>query len=551
MKQVVALTIIAGCLAGSAAGGSIHEALEAVLADTPANQHVATLVFLRDQLDLEPLEAEFERTSATRRERHEMVVLALQATALGTQSELLAYLAQRKKAGAVRDFSPFWIANAIAVEALPAEIDTIAARDDVGTVYFDFGIELVEPVEEQSFDQIDGQGSIAGITSGVEAVRAPEVWALGIDGTGVLVATLDTGVDGSHVALRDRWRGVADARYADNPEWAWFDPIGFTTFPFDAGLHGTHTMGSVCGGLPGEQIGVAPGAQWISAGVIDRGGLDATVRNAMLAFEWMVDPDGDPTTNWDVPDVCSNSWRLRSSHGRPPCDPEFWAFLDAVEAVGCVILFSAGNEGPGSQTIGRPPDRATDDYRTFAVGAIDANDPNWPIARFSSRGPSFCGPDGAEAIKPEISAPGVNVRSSVPGNGYRLLSGTSMASPHVNGVVALMRQANPEIPVDVAKQIIFDTAVDLGSTGDDNIYGWGMIDAFEAVRSISGFEIGDLNCDGKINTFDIEPYLLALFDRREYANQYPDCDIELADINEDGSINAFDIEPFVELLFGP
>ena len=121
----------------------------------------------------------------------------------------------------MRDFSPFWIANAIAVTALPAEIDTIAARDDVGTVYFDFEIELVEPVGKQKYGQSGGQGTIAGITVGVDAVRAPEVWdELGFDGTDILVATIDTGVDGNHEALRDRWRGFADSRYRDNPEWA-------------------------------------------------------------------------------------------------------------------------------------------------------------------------------------------------------------------------------------------------------------------------------------------------------------------------------------------
>ena len=274
---------------------------------------------------------------------------------------------------------------------------------------------------------------------------------------------------------------MADPKYEGHPEWAWYDPYaGQNDFPYDTNGHGTHTMGTVCGGAPGDQIGVAPGALWISAAPIDRGGgIPRTVSDAILSFEWLIDPDGDPETNWDVPAVCSNSWRVTTGHGYPPCDELFWSYLDACEAVGTVIIFSAGNEGTAG--LGRPPDRATDDYRCFAVAAVDANDPSWPIADFSSRGPTYCTPDGSEAIKPDIAAPGVDVRSSIPGGGYGQKSGTSMASPHINGVVALMREANPELPVDVIKQIIFETAYDLGDPGEDNDYGWGMVDAYEAV----------------------------------------------------------------------
>jgi len=131
----------------------------------------------------------------------------------------------------------------------------------------------------------------------------------------------------------------------------------------------------------------------------------------------------------------------------------------------------------------RPADRATDDYRCFAVAAVDGNDPDWPIADFSSRGPTYCTPNGDEAIKPDIAAPGVYVRSSIPGGGYTYYDGTSMASPHVNGVVALMRQVAPNMSGEHIKEIIFQTAYDLGDPGEDNSYGWGMVDAYEAVMN--------------------------------------------------------------------
>jgi bacillopeptidase F len=239
-------------------------------------------------------------------------------------------------------------------------------------------------------------------------------------------------------------------------------------------------MGSVCGGPPGLSVGVAPGAQWIHAAVIDRVSIQQTVSDSILAFQWLIDPDGDPGTHFDVPDVCSNSWGVTTGHGFPNSDETFWVFLDACEAAGIVIVFSAGNEGFSG--LRRPSDRATDDFRTMAVAAVDGNNPSYPIAGFSSRGPTFCTPGGQAAIKPDISAPGVDVRSSVPGNGYSFFSGTSMASPHINGVIALMRQANPNLAVQDIKQIIFDTAFDLGQPGEDNNYGWGMVDALEAVQ---------------------------------------------------------------------
>jgi hypothetical protein len=141
---------------------------------------------------------------------------------------------------------------------------------------------------------------------------------------------------------------------------------------------------------------------------------------------------------------------------------------------------SAGNDGDAGP--GRPADRASDDYNTCAVGAVDANTPGWPVAFFSARGPSYCTPTGEPAIKPDLAAPGVDVRSSYPGGEYIYASGTSMASPHVNGVVALMLEACPYLTVNEVKQILYDTAVDLGDPGEDNDYGWGMIDALAAVN---------------------------------------------------------------------
>jgi subtilisin family serine protease len=478
------LAVLIGSLAGATQAGEIELNLQAVMAGTGQHETVSALVYLSDRVDLAVLEQQFARGDRTLRHRHEVVVTALRERAAATQPPLQAFLDSFRQAGTVTSYQPFWIANCIRVEATPAAIEAIAAHPDVDIVYLNYPIEATEPVQQPPDQKRPNERDDRSPEPGVVAVRAPEVWAMGFTGTGILVATLDTGVDGNHPALASRWRGVADPRYADNPEWAWFDPVTNTNFPTAFGSHGTHTMGTVCGGPPGDEIGVAPGAQWIHAGVIDRVSIEQTVADALLAFQWLLDPDEDPATNWDVPQVCSNSWRVTSWHGYAPCDDTFWAALDACEAAGIVILFSAGNEGPSPETIGRPPDRATDDYRCFAVGAVNGNVPSWPIAEFSSRGPSYCTPGGDVAIKPEIVAPGVEVRSSVPGGGYEWLywSGTSMASPHVNGAVALVREACPDLSVEEVKQVLLETAHDLGPSGDDNDYGMGMLDAYEAVN---------------------------------------------------------------------
>jgi hypothetical protein len=464
---------------GVVQAGEIDVNLQELIDDQTQPAMISTLVHLPEQVDLRGITTVLDNANATMQVRHQVVVTELQAVAGATQGALVAHLEELLAQGRVDQYQTFWISNVIRVDAMPDEIIMLAEREDVGTVFFNPAIETITPVAMR--DTPEQGGAAGGPEPGVDAVRAPEVWAMGITGTGRLVSNLDTGVDGTHPALASRWRGL-DPAYAGNPEWAWFDPVNGTTFPTPCtGSHGTHTMGTVCGGMPGDQVGVAPGAEWIAAGVIDCVSIPQTVSDAMLAFQWTVDPDGNPATIFDVPDTSSNSWGLADFHGYPDCDEAFWSFLDACEAAGVVIIFSAGNEGSGG--LRRPSDRATDDYRTFAVAAVDGNVPSFPIAGFSSRGPTNCTPDGSSAIKPDISAPGVNVRSSTTGGGYSQFSDTSMASPHINGVIALMREANPDISVEQIKQVIYDTAQDLGAPGEDNDYGWGMVDAVDAVNA--------------------------------------------------------------------
>ena len=523
--------------------------LRLALDNAGPDEVVSAIVLLDEQVDLEAIDQQLKIQRSNLQVRHETVIRALQDCARGCQVDLVSYLEQLKNDGANVEYRSLWIVNAIVVQADRDSLEKIARRGNVQRLYLDYTIELIDPVDVADRAKNvaagnDSGGTAAGgpVEPGVAAIRAPEVWDLGITGQGVLVSSLDTGVNGNHPALQSRWAGN-QAAYQGNPEWAWFDPVTNTSFPqlFFGNIHGTHTMGSICGGAPGDQIGVAPGASWIHAAVIDRVSLNQTVSDAMLAFQWIADPDQNAATNFDVPAVCGNSWGLATFHGSPPCDDEFWQFLDACEMAGVVIVFAAGNEG--FQGVRRPGDRATDDFRTLAVAAVNGNNASFPIAGFSSRGPTFCTPNGAVAIKPDIAAPGVDVRSAATGSGYTFLSGTSMACPHIVGVVALIKQANPNLTVQEIKQVMFETAVDLGSAGEDNNYGWGIVDAFEAVQLAMemGVLLGDVNRDGLVNLLDVGGFVDLLAVGGYQAE---------ADMDQNGEFNLLDVTPFVDLLAG-
>lgn len=486
MKRLVLFLSIAAVLlafTGVSVAGELSQGLANWLADHPESTYEKVLVRLADQADIRSFNAQLKSERAPLALRHQTVLEMLQTTAADSQPSLVAHLEQRVLSGEVRSFRTFWLDNLVALEATPVEIKRLSERADVETVYLDYVIELIAPVDTPEFGPVveNGDRQTAGtraVEPGIAAIKAPEVWAMGYTGAGRLVAHLDTGVDGNHPTMASRWRGLT----APASE-CWFDPVTGTTFPFDAGYHGTHTMGTICGWSASDEIGVARGAQWISAGVIDRVSIPTTMSDAILAFQWLVDPDGNPGTMDDVPDSIGNSWGIspiyHGSYITGPCDVTFWAAIDNCEAAGSAVIFSAGNEGSsGAATLRTPSDRADSPYNAFAIGSVDATNYSfpYPISYFSSKGPG-CN----NQIKPEVVAPGSDVRSAYPGGGFTNLSGTSMASPHVTGAVAILRQVNPDLDVDTIKQILLSTAVDLGPAGEDNTFGMGVIDLEQAV----------------------------------------------------------------------
>jgi len=481
MKLKMLLGFLVLLLAGSAISGELSSGLQNQIRTMQPTDEIKVLVFMKEQADIETLNWQLHDSRATRADRHTIVLDELQNVASRTQGDLINELDSMSGRGEVIGYTPHWIINGIVVRTTVANLPRLAAREDVDVIEADLVVELIEPASVFSKEN-NSRGRA--ITPGVTAIEADRVWnELGIDGTGALIGGLDTGVDGTHPALSASYRGNNGAPHSE----CWKDgaDLGHST-PQDSHGHGTHTMGTMAGYTAAEQIGVAPGSLWIADNSINQGAGGGFDNDIIAAFEWFADPDGNAGTIEDVPDVVQNSWGVNENFsGYQDCDSRWWAAIDNCEAAGVVVTWSAGNEGPSGTSMRSPADRATTAYNCFSVGSTQPTAP-YEISSFSSRGPSGCG--GEFAMKPEISAPGSDIYSAAPGGGYQYMSGTSMAGPHVAGVVALMRSANPNVDVITVKQVIMDTATDLGTPGEENTYGHGLINAYEAVLAVmSGY----------------------------------------------------------------
>ncbi len=475
------LMVVVLLLAGTAWAGVIAPGLESQMQSLNGDDELKVLVVLRDQADIGTLNQQLRDGRATRQDRHEAVLGALQDAADRSQEALTDYLQARQSEGDIRGYTRHWLINSVVVVGTVDAIRELSLRDDVEAIEADLKVELIEPIHSEKGTPPGGHRGI-GTAPGIEAIKAPQVWReLGIDGTGVVVGIMDTGVDGNHPALAARWRGL----FAD-PSECWLDNSGQGNpdFPVDNNhYHGTHVMGTVTGLAPDDTIGVAPGALWIASNTINQGVGSEFDNDVIASLEWFADPDGNPLTTEDVPCVVQNSWGTYEPLGYPDCFSYWWDAMDNCEAAGVVLTWSAGNEGSDPATLRSPADRADSPYNAFSVGSTQYYAP-YEISGFSSRGPSACG--GPYAMKPEVSAPGSNIYSAQPGGGYQNLSGTSMAGPHVAGVVALMYAANPNLDVETVKQVLMDTCLDRGDEGEDNTYGHGFIDAYEAVLAVMG-----------------------------------------------------------------
>jgi serine protease AprX len=447
------------------------------------------LIYLAEQADL--------RDAAglkTKIEKTQYVYQRLTSVAAQSQPPVISAL---KKAGA--QYRSFWIVNMILVRGDQSLLEALARRPDVRRVYANPARHFDAPVDEISEPDL-GELPVApeGIEWNLQKVNADDVWALGYTGQGAIIGGQDTGYQWDHPALINSYRGwngaAADHNYnwhdsihMDNPNTVPGNPCGFdSSVPCDDQKHGTHTMGIMVGDDgAGNQVGMAPGTRWIGCRNMEEGwGTPATYSECYQWFMVPTDLNGNNPRPDLAPDVINNSWSCPPSEGCT--DPQvLLAVVDNLRASGILTVQSAGNSGPSCSSVSSP---AAIYAGSFTVGNITSDD---TIAPSSSRGPVTI--DGSGRLKPDITAPGTGIRSSVPGGGYGVMSGTSMAGPHVAGLVALILSAKPELAgqVDKIESLIQQSALHLGTTelcgataGEipNNVYGWGRIDALGAIN---------------------------------------------------------------------
>jgi subtilisin family serine protease len=417
-------------------------------------------------------------------------------------------------------YRSYYLINMIEVEGHHRRMAEFAGLPGVAEVMLNPNVRPYPKRVDIGYGETPEQGQ--GVGWNIAQTGADRVWKRGITGQGIVVAGQDTGYDWQHPALRPRYRGLDQAGEVDH-DFNWHDAWDGAPAPFDDDQHGTHTMGTILGDDgQGNQIGMAPDARWIGCRNMERGlGNPASYTDCMEYFLAPYPYGGDPFTEGQVsmaPHIINNSWGCPDIEG---CDDDVLApAAVALRAAGIMMVVSAGNEGSACGTVEEPPARYDS---VFSVGATSQSG---LITGFSSRGPVTDPVLGnGPLLKPDIAAPGANVRSSVPGGGYGTASGTSMASPHVAGLVALLWSANPGLigQIEATEAIIRQSArptevvasceppeagaantplldelesLAVGNAcicGDvsgtpNNVYGWGEIDAMAAVELALEYE---------------------------------------------------------------
>jgi hypothetical protein len=437
----------------------------------PGNYGDQLFVILKDQVDISSV--------AKIKDRDERLTAAFkQLTAHAEKSQA----ALRKAFGTVGiEYTPYYLENAMEVRGGTLVRLFLMTRPEVDRVLPSPHLRAVPPDQPAPGNISDVDGSVQW---NIAMIGADKVWnEFNVRGRGIVVGQSDSGVDGTHPAIRKQYRG-----YNKSDDYNWFDPWDGTSSPNDEVGHGTHTMGTMVGS---GGIGVAPEAQWIGCVNLDRNlGNPAFYLDCMqfmlAPFPHGGDPfkDGDPSK---AVHVMNNSWGCPNLEG---CDPNtLKTATDNLRKAGIFVVVSTGNDGPMCSTVESPLSLYDS---VFSVGAIDQNG---NVADFSSRGPVTA--DGSGRIKPDIVAPGVDILSSTPEGTYARFSGTSMAGPHVVGVVALIWSAQPALigNIDATEQLIIDTAKPYTGitfpgcfTGNkpNNAYGYGVVDVYAAVKKALG-----------------------------------------------------------------
>lgn len=464
VRTAVALGLTAAATASQA--GVIAPDLERAMAARGTHADTAVIVRFAEALDPQSLAV------TDRRARDNRLLLALKARAARNHAALAPFVAAQDTARV----KTLWIINGLAATLSAVAVKQLAMQPGVERIDADSSVQggrsPLAPRVDVTASAAGAAGAVSSNTAAalrraspgwnVAAVHAPELWALGHTGKGVVVATMDTGADQAHPDLQRNWRGGTNS---------WFDPHGEAAAPVDALGHGTQALGVIVGD---GGLGVAPDARWIAVKLYNAAGR-SRISDIHLAFQWLMDPDGDASTV-DSPDIVNASWVL-SGRGAGACILEFDADIRTLRSAGIVVVFAAGNDGPAPGTSNSPGNNPG----ALSVGAVDRD---LAVARQASRGPSAC--DGATF--PSLVAPGAGVRTADVSHGglssYATVSGSSLAAPHVAGVLALLAGAFPQASVGDLENALLVGARRLGPAAADNTHGHGLADALGAFNAL-------------------------------------------------------------------
>lgn len=452
-----------------------------LLGEFQENETVTFIIKFKESVNLEEVVKKSERQLAKamlsesdkKIKKRKAVIQELKDTSKATQRNVMRYLQKAVQKGKATDVEPLYIVNGVAVTTTLDVAKKISSFDEVEELLPNKRHQLImNGTNENVLATVSNEN----IEPNVEKLKAPEVWERGFDGSGVTIAVIDSGVAWQHPALKGKYRGYDDTTGEVNHDFNWFDATRGEKEPYDDHGHGTHVTGTILGSDGTNQVGVAPGANWIAVKAFTQDG--ATEVDLLKAAEWILAPtDSNGNQRPDLaPDIVNSSWSSGSGF-----DEWYRDVVKAWIAADIFPVFAAGNAsisnpgGSGSvSTPGNYPE-------SFAVGSVNAQN---KLASNSLRGPS-----PYNEIKPDIVAQGVNVRSSVPSGGYSYMSGTSMATPAVTGVVALMKQAAPDLSVNELKTILKDTSLPLTDedypNSPNNGYGYGLVNALAAVEEAS------------------------------------------------------------------
>ncbi|WP_161524808.1 cell wall-binding repeat-containing protein [Alteribacter lacisalsi] len=501
-----------------------------VMTQFETEEFVEVLIEMTEQVDTASVVADLEVNTATTPYQEKMskryaVFDALYTTAETTQAELLSTLEAGQEAGTVKDINSFYVMNYVYAEVTKEMAEQLSYRPEVASIQENSWIEADLP--EPSTDDVE----IQDIGWNIDMVNAPEAWTLGSTGEGITVGVIDTGVQRDHPALQHQYRGYDPETGEYDHEYNFFDAVNGQEEAYDDHNHGTHVAGTVMGAEQNgsNQIGVAPGAKWIAAkGLSATGG--GSQADLLASGEWMLAPtsaDGTPNPAM-APEIVQNSWG-----GQPGISEWYRPLVQAWRDAGQFPVWSAGNSGPGAQTV-TPPANYPESY---AVAAVDSNA---ALASFSSRGPSNY--DGDQ--KPNISAPGVAIRSAVANGGYANFNGTSMASPHISGAAAILLSFDAGLSVDDLEDMLNDTAEPLTDSQYTSVpndgYGVGLLDVEAAAEIVAG-GMGAITGHVLTGGDDTEPPVIE--DYTSFDEAYSGLDIPVyATVSDDVAVTSVVIE---------